>query len=200
MNDFALSPEIQAARANDYHIQPLIIGRWSPRAFSPTAVPEEDLLAVLDAAHWAPSCFNEQPWRFVVARRENDLQRMRECLVEQNRLWAGRAPVLIAVLSVPLFQQNGQPNRWHAFDAGTAWGYMALEARARNLFAHAMGGFTAAKVMELFHVPDNWTAQAIVALGYRGPADQLSKELQVREQPQPRRPLREFWQEGPFPA
>ncbi|MCK5242009.1 nitroreductase family protein [bacterium] len=174
----------------------MILERWSPRALLDKPVAEEDLLAVLEAAHWAPSCFNEQPWRFLIARCQEDIQRMRECLQAPNRIWADKAPVLIAVLSASEFSQTNKPNRWHAFDAGTAWGYMALEARHRNLVAHAMGGFSETKVRESFQVPDSWGVHTIVALGYRGPAGQLPWELQEREHPTDRRSLNEFWCEG----
>jgi nitroreductase len=190
--------EISRLRPDTFGINTLILGRWSPRAFLDQPVPEEDLLAILEAARWAPSCFNEQPWRFLVARKEPALSRLRECLTEKNRTWANRAPVLLAVLSVPNFSLDNSPNRWNAFDAGAAWGYLALEAHRRGLVAHGMGGFSPKAVRIAFNVPETWGVQALVAVGYRGPADLLSAEQQQQEHPSLRKPLKEIWAEGEF--
>ncbi len=198
MSDYQLDKEIEATRASELAVQPLILNRWSPRSFAEQSVLEKELLAILEAARWAPSCFNEQPWRFIVARTKPDLDRMRECLAEKNRSWADRAPMLIAVISAPDFALNGRPNRWNGFDAGTAWGYLALEANSRGLIAHAMGGFSQQKIREQFGVPEAWGIHAVVALGYRGPVAQLLPELQALEQPNDRRPLSELWAEGRF--
>ncbi len=153
---------------------------------------------MLEAARWAPSCFNEQPWRFIVARRPEDLERLRACLTSKNRIWADRAPVLLIVISHPNFVSDQRPNRWHAFDAGTAWGYLALEASRRGLAAHAMGGFSEKKVRESFGIPGEWGVHAVVAVGSPGPKEQLPAELQEDERPRDRRPLAETWAEGKF--
>ena len=188
--------EISRLRPDTFAINPLILGRWSPRSFLDKPVPESDLLAILEAARWAPSCFNEQPWRFLVARREPALARLRACLTESNQTWANRAPVLLAVLSVPNFALENRPNRWNAFDAGTAWGYLALEAHRRSLVAHGMGGFSQKAVRAAFNVPEDWGVHALVAVGYRAPADQLSPEQQEQEHPSLRKPLAEIWFDG----
>ncbi|NTV53645.1 MAG: nitroreductase [Candidatus Firestonebacteria bacterium] len=190
--------EISRIRPDAHAINPLILARWSPRAILTDPVPEADLLALLEAAHWAPSCFNEQPWRFLVVRQEPFLMRLRACLTESNQAWANRAPVLLAVLSVPNFALDGRPNRWHAFDAGTAWGYLALEACRRGLVAHAMGGFSQKAVREAFHVPEDWGVHALVAVGYRADAETLTPEQREREQPTQRKPLNEIWADGEF--
>jgi nitroreductase len=194
-----LRPEIKECRANPYSINPLIINRWSPRSYLPDKpVAEADLNAVLDAAHWAPSSSNGQPWHFIVARTSEDLDRLRSCLNSSNRVWADRAPVLLAVLSKPSFDWNSNPNRWHAFDTGTAWGFLALEASRRGLAAHGMGGFSEKKLRELFGVPAEWGVWAVVALGYQGPKEQLPPELQEREKPSLRKALEEICCEGKF--
>jgi nitroreductase len=198
MSEYNLENEIVSVRSNDFSINPIIIERWSPRSLLTKPVNEEDLQAVLEAAHWAPSCFNEQPWRFIVVRKPEDLQRMQLCLAEKNRLWADRAPVLIAVLSNPVFSLDNRPNPWHAFDAGTAWGYLALEAKHRGLVAHGMGGFSAGKIRETFGVPEAWGVHCVVALGYQGPVTQLPDELRKMENPSMRRALNEVWAEGRF--
>jgi nitroreductase len=196
--DNAWEEEIRRVRPDTLGIDPLILSRWSPRAFLPKPIAEKDLLAVLEAAHWAPSCFNEQPWRFMVARQEEDLARMRACLSESNRVWAGLAPVLMVVLSTPLFSLDGSPNRWHAFDSGAAWAYLALEAHRRALVAHGMGGFSQKMVRETYKVPETWGVHAMIALGYRGPGTGLPAHLQEREHPSARKPLEEIWAEGRF--
>jgi len=190
--------ELGKLRPDTHAIHPLILERWSPRSFLDKPVPEADLLGVLEAARWAPSCFNEQPWRFLVARHEPALTRLRACLTESNQSWASRAPVLLAVLSVPNFFKENSPNRWNAFDAGTAWGYLALEAHHRSLVAHAMGGFSAKAVRTEFGVPEEWGVHALVALGYRAAKEQLAPEQQQREHPTERKALAEIWADGEF--
>ena len=194
----AIDAKALEIRADAHGVSELIVGRWSPRSLETREITEQDLAALLAAAHWAPSCFNEQPWRFLVARRPEHLERMRECLTETNRIWADRAPLLIAVLSKPDFALDKRPNRWHAFDSGAAWGYLALEASRRGLAAHAMAGFSPKKIRETFHIPADWTAHAVVAVGFRGPAEVLPPELRERERPTPRHALETFWHEGPY--
>jgi nitroreductase len=190
--------EITSGRPNPLGIAPWFLNRWSPRAFQPKPVPDTDLQAVLEAARWAPSCFNEQPWRFIVARKPEDLERLRGCLTSKNRVWADRVPVLLVVISHPFFALDRTVNRWAQFDAGTAWGYLALEATRRGLAAHGMGGFSDKKVRDTFAIPSEWGVHAVVAIGYPGTKEQLPAELQEQERPSGRRPLNETWAEGKF--
>ncbi len=191
-------PNTLEERATVWGVQPLILNRWSPRAYLETPVPDQDLMGVLEAAHWAPSCFNEQPWRFIVAKAPADREKLLECLTPKNQIWARRAPVLITVISSPRFELDGRSNRWQAFDAGAAWGYLALEAAARGLIAHAMGGFSQDRVRQLYDIPEAWGIHAVIALGYRGPKGLLPADLQSQEQPSGRRPLNACWAEGRF--
>jgi nitroreductase len=193
-----INPEVAATRPNPLGIDPLILSRWSPRAFQSKPVPDADLEALLEAARWAPSCFNEQPARFIVARKSEDLERLRGCLTSKNRVWADRVPVLLIVISHPRFTYDQTPNRWHAFDAGTAWGYLALEAARRGLATHGMGGFSEKKVRDTFGIPGEWGVHEVVAVGYPGAKAQLPAELQEQETPRPRRPLDQNWAEGKF--
>jgi nitroreductase len=198
MPESEVSPEVEAVRPNPLGMDPLILNRWSPRAFQAKPVPDADLEAVLEAARWAPSCFNEQPCRFIIARKPEDLERLRACLTSKNRVWADRVPVLLVVVSHPRFAYDQRPNRWHEFDAGTAWGYLALEAARRGLAAHGMAGFSDKKVRETFGIPGDWGVHAVVALGYPGSKQQLPAELQEQETPSTRRPLDQNWAEGKF--
>lgn len=179
-------------RIFNYEIMTEIKERWSPRAFSGKAVPEEELMALLEAARYAPSCSNEQPWRFLIAADEEKLAKMRDVLNPGNQKWANRAPVLILIAAEKKFQKDGSSNRFNCFDAGTAWGYLSLEAQRRDLIAHGMGGFSVEKARQAFSIPDHYDIMAIIAVGYYGSKDQLSEYNQGREYPNTRKEIEEL--------
>lgn len=179
-------------RKFNYEIMTEMKERWSPRAFSDKAVSEEDLMALLEAARYAPSCNNEQPWRFIVAADEEKLTRMREALDFGNQKWANRAPVLILFAAEKEFVNKGSNNRWNQFDAGTAWGYLSLEAQRRGLVTHGMGGFSVEKAREAFNIPVRFDIIAIIAVGYYGNKDQLSEYNKNREHPNTRKDIDEL--------
>lgn len=166
--------------------------RWSPRALSRKPVPREDVIALLEAARYAPSCFNEQPWRFIVADQPDTLEKARSTLTEKNRRWADNAPVLIVILARKYFEKNSDSNRWHTFDAGAAWGFLALEAHQRGLVAHAMGGFSPETAHAVFDISDEYTVITVVAVGYMGDPAQLPADLLEKEHPAARKPLSEL--------
>lgn len=174
------------AREFNYDIMPEIKERWSPRAFDSRKVSRDKIKALLEAARYAPSCFNEQPWRFIIADEEGSLQKMQGILAPSNQVWANKAPVLILVVSKKTFTLNGKDNYWHMFDAGTAWGYFSLEAQRHGLITHAMGGFNREKAREEFHIPEDYSIIAVIAVGYYGQKDGLSQDLQSREHPEDR--------------
>jgi len=178
-------------RKFNYPIMPEIMQRWSPRAFSEEPLAEADVLALLEAARYAPSCFNEQPWRFIVAQTQHELQAMQDLLTEQNLAWAKRAPVLLLLIAKRTFTEGGKDNYWHMFDVGTAWGYLSLEAERRGMIAHAMGGFSRKRTAEMFSLSPDLAPIAIVAIGKLGDANVLSPALREREKPGTRRPLSE---------
>ena len=161
----------------------LIQTRWSPRAFSSEKINRDDLMALFEAARYAPSCFNEQPWRFIVASTEEELAVMQDLLVESNRVWAKAAPVLMLILSKKTFNLDNKDNYWHMFDAGTAWGYFSLEAERRGLITHAMGGFSRKKAHDVYNIPEGYSVIAIVAVGKAGNPADLPEELREREEP-----------------
>lgn len=179
-------------RKFNYDIMQEIKERWSPRAFDEKAVKEDDIMALLEAASYAPSCFNEQPWRFIVGDDENKLSKLRSILAPSNQVWANNAPVLILIASKKNFDYNNKNNRWHEFDAGTAWGYMSLEAQSRGLITHAMGGFDVEKAHKLLNISDEYDVIAVVAVGKYGDKNNLSKELQEREYPDTRKGIDEL--------
>ena len=180
-------------REFDYQVLEEIQGRWSPRAFDPDRkVAEEDLMALLEAARYAPSCFNEQPWRYIVANGGETHAKIVSTLTSSNQEWASKAPALLMVLSVARLQYNGKDNRWHMFDAGTSWGFLSLEAQRRGLITHAMGGFSVERARELFNIPEDVSVIAVVAVGYYGRKEDLSPRNIEREQPSPRKSIGEI--------
>jgi nitroreductase len=178
-----------------YPIHDLLKRRWSPRAFSDRRVEPDTLRSLLEAARWAPSSYNEQPWSFIVATKQDQAEyaRLLSCLVEGNVLWAQHAPVLMVSVARVSFEENGEPNR-HAFhDVGQAVANLTLQATALGLFVHQMAGFFPDKVRELYGVPKQFEPVAALALGYPGdpgsvPEKFRSRELALRE----RKPLTEF--------
>ncbi|HCX65130.1 MAG TPA: nitroreductase [Eubacteriaceae bacterium] len=175
-----------------YTLMPEITNRWSARSFSDQAVSDEDLYAVIEAASYAPSCFNEQPWRFIIARERDEKNKICNLLYEGNQKWACKAPVLVVVFAKGKFKKNQKDNYWHMFDTGTAWGYLTLEAERRNLITHAMGGFRRKKTKEFFSLSEDDTVVTIFAMGYLGEKEALPEDLQEDERPSPRKPIEEL--------
>ena len=157
---------LKTNRQSQYNINPLLLHRHSPRAFSGEAIADADLLAMLEAASWAPSSYNNQPWRFVYARRDTAVwDKFFSWLNANNQTWAKEAAALIVVLSRHNFTHNEQPSRTHSFDAGAAWENLALEAASRDWVAHAVEGFDAVKVKTDLQVPDNYTVELMIVVG-----------------------------------
>jgi nitroreductase len=166
-------------------IADMIANRWSPRAFDARKpVSHEQILALLEAARWAPSCFGDQPWRFVVWNKntdENAWQQAFDCVVPNNQTWVKAAPVLVLVCADTLFGHNQSPNRWGQYDTGAAAENLCLQASSMGLAAHQMGGFNADLAREKFAIPTQYTPMAMIAIGYEGDANNLPDELKTRE-------------------
>ncbi len=179
----------------DFPIHDLLRRRWSPRAFSDRLVEPEKLRSLLEAARWAPSSFNEQPWAYLVATRNDpeEYARLLSVLVEGNIAWAHRAPVLMLSLAKLNFERNGKPNR-HAFhDVGLASANLVTQATALGLAVHQMAGFQVEKARELYGIPAGWEPVAAIALGYPGETDSLPEPIRQRElAPRTRKPLEQF--------
>jgi nitroreductase len=178
-----------------YPIEDLLQQRWSPLAFSERRVELEKLHSVLEAARWAASSYNEQPWSYIVATKENlmEFERLLSCLVEANQEWASQAPVLMLSVAKLHFERNGKENRhaWH--DVGAASANLAIQAIALGLYIHQMAGFDGAKAREVYSIPDGYEPVAAIALGYLGESQTLSEKLRQRElSPRTRKPLKEF--------
>lgn len=176
-------------------VHELIRARWSPRAFSSREVSPEDLKTVLDAAHWAASSNNEQPWRFLVASKSDPAayDRILHLLVPGNQSWAKTAPVLIIMAAKRTFSHNGSPNYYALHDAGQALAYLFLQATALGLHAHGMAGFDRDRARTELGIPDDYELGAAVALGYLGSPDQLNEKQQKNElAARQRKPLNEI--------
>jgi nitroreductase len=170
-------------------IHELIGRRWSPRAFSPRAVEPEKLVSVFEAARWASSASNEQPWAFVMATSDDpkNYEEMLGVLVDFNRGWANQAPVLILTLAHTQFEKDGRPNRHAFYDLGQAAANLSLQATGLGLATHPMAGFDPEAARQRFAVPAGWEPVSVIALGYPGDPDSLNETLRQRELAQRKR-------------
>lgn len=172
-----------------------VIGRrWSPRAFADKAVTQEDLRKLFEAARWAPSSYNEQPWRFIVGvKGDATYQRIFDSLVEFNQMWAKQAPVLILTVASKEFSRTGKPNHHGLHDLGLATSMLMLEATHLRLHTHGMAGFDHAKARSAFGIPENYEVGAVIAVGHFGDPEALPEGMKERElQPRQRKPLEEI--------
>jgi nitroreductase len=169
--------------------------RWSPRAFSDRMVEKEKILTLLEAARWAPSSFNEQPWSFIIATKGNpkEYERLLNCLMEGNIRWAKYAPLLMVSAARLYFERNGKPNR-HAFhDVGLAVSNLVIQASHLGLHVHQMAGILVDKIRETYKIPETHEPVAGIAIGYYGDIDQLPQDLREREfAERTRKPLEQF--------
>ena len=187
-------------RIADHDIDPLFLNRWSPRAMSGEPLTEEELMRLLEAARWAPSAFNVQPWRFIYARAGTPyFSTLFNLLREGNRPWNERAGALVLVLS-KTDTDDGKPVPTHSFDTGAAWENLALQAFMLGLVAHGMSGFDHERAQTELGIPPNYRPEAMIALGYRGKLEDLPERYRAREVKSGRRPLSELVFEGKFPG
>ena len=181
--------------STDYPIHALLADRWSPYAFADRPVPEADLRSVFEAARWAPSSYNEQPWRYIVATQNDpeQFQRLLSCLVDGNQLWAKAAPVLVLGVASLRFALNAKDNRAAVHDLGLAAGNLLLEATARGLFVHQMIGILPDKARDIYGIPDGFEAWTGLAIGYKADPANLPDPLRERDlASRQRKPLRDF--------
>lgn len=193
----------QNSRIAGYPIDVQFLNRWSPRAYTEAEISEETVLTFLEAARWAPSSYNAQPWRFVYARRGTPhWERLLGLLNEFNRSWAEKASVLIIVVSRTTFTPPGAtapaPAPTHSFDTGSAWAYMALQASLSGWHAHGMAGFDKEKARSELGIPADFAVEAAVAIGKRGDKSLLPERMQGGETPSQREPLNKLAFEGKF--
>ena len=186
-------------RNPEAEIDSMFIDRWSPRAYESRPLTQDQLGSLFEAARWAPSCINEQPWLFVYATTDEDRKRFLPALVEGNQVWAKNASLLIFLLCRRHFSHNGKENRHASFDAGAAWMSLALQARKLGLYAHAMAGFSREKAFEILGAPeDEYDIMAAIAVGNRASPAVLPEAVATRERPSERKPHGEVVKEGSF--
>ena len=187
-------------RTTDYPIDDIFLKRYSPRAMSGETISKEELMTLFDAARWAPSASNRQPWKFVYALRDTgEFEKFFSTLVEFNQDWCKNASALIVLISKKT-KSDGTPNPTHSFDAGSAWENLALQASTMNLVAHGMAGFDYAQAKEKLGVPDDYNVEMMIAVGKHGKIEDLPESLRSRETPSDRKKLEEIVFEGKFPA
>ena len=190
---------MQKPAPTDVPLNELVSGRWSPRAFADKAVAPEVLRSLFEAARWAPSSSNYQPWAYIVATKEDpeNFAKIVSTLVEFNVGWAKEAPVLVLSVAQIKTPKDGVANR-HAFhDVGSATAQLTFEANSRELFVHQMAGFDPEKARQVFGIPSDWEAVAAIALGYPGDPQSLPERLRQRElAARTRKPLSEFVMTG----
>jgi nitroreductase len=179
----------------------VIANRWSGRAYDANkAVSSEQIISMLEAARWAPSCFGDEPWRFIVMDKNNNAaawEKAFDCLVPGNQAWAKDAPVLILICADSLFNHNQKLNRWGAYDTGAAAISLCLQATSMGLMTHQMGGFDGEKARDMFAIPEQYQMMSMLAVGYAADINSLSEELKERElAPRKRRVLNELFYDG----
>ena len=184
---------MSAARSPEAPVDPIFLERWSRRAFSSEAIPAALVASLFEAARWAPSASNAQPWLFIFNDDQETLARARPLLNERNRLWAERAPLLIFVFARRAHPETGRPLRTGTFDTGAAWFSLALQAHKLGLVSRAMGGIDHEAAYQVLGVPrDLYESMAAVAVGYPGARADLPPEVAEREIPSVRRSARTF--------
>jgi len=188
-------------RASEYPIDALFLDRWSPRAMSGEPITETELLTLFEAAHWAPSSGNSQPWRFLYAHRDTEHWPLFfDLLNENNKTWCHRAAALIVFISRTAHEQSGRALVTHSYDTGAAWMSMAYQGWMKGLVVHGMAGFDYARAKTTLNVPDDFTVEAMAAVGRPGPKEDLPPQHLAREVPGQRKPVTELVFAGAYRA
>ena len=186
--------QMKYAQPSTEGVLPVILERWSPRSFADRDVSAADLRVIFEAARWAPSSFNEQPWRFFVgARNSMTYSKIFEALVPSNQQWAKTAPVLILGVAKTRFSHNDTPNNYASHDLGAAMVLMTIQAASMGISTHQMAGFDWVSAREAFAIPETYAMGSVMALGYQGELADLPEKYQAQEQsPRSRKPLSEI--------
>jgi nitroreductase len=186
-------------RKADHPIDDIFLNRWSPRAMTGEPISEEELRVLFEAARWAPSSYNNQPWRFLYARRDSvHWQTFLGLLVEFNQSWAKNASALVLFISATHFEFNGEPSVTHSFDTGAAWENLALQGSLRGLVVHGMQGFDFERARITLNIPAEFAVEAMAAVGRPADPETLPEKLREKETPSDRRKLDQTICEGPF--
>src|SRR4030095_8325996 len=186
-------------RKDDHPIANIVLDRCSPRAMTGEPIAQEDLMVLFEAARWAPSSYNYQPWRFLYAHRDGEYwQTFFDLMVEFNQNWARNAAVLVVFISRTHFDFNGEPAPTHSFDTGAAWENLALQGSLSGLVVHGMQGFDYERARTALHIPKGFQVEAMCAIGKPADSATLAEDLRAKEKPSDRRKLEETTCEGPF--
>jgi len=192
-------PDPLQHRSADFPIEMIFLKRWSPRALDPDSVSEAELNTLFEAARWAPSSNNEQEWRYLYARHDDQhWPTFMNILAPGNQIWCKNASALIVVCSKKTFTKNGKPNLVHTFDAGLSAMALMLQATSMNIVAHGMAGFDREKARNDLQIPDDYAIEAMIAVGRYGDPNQLPPELRERETPSGRKKVQEIARAGLF--
>jgi len=194
-----LLKEIKEHRKTAHKVDPLILNRWSPRSMTGEDLTEEQLMTLFEAARWAPSSYNNQPWRFLFARKNTPHWfKLFDLMGEFNQGWAKHASALVVVAAKKTFDHNSKPSVTHAFDTGAAWGMLALQAVSMGLVTHGMEGFDYYRARQELNIPDDHEVLAMIAIGKQAPKERLPGQLQEKELPSGRKELDRIAFEGEF--
>jgi len=186
-------------RPVEHGVDNLFVNRWSPRAMSGDSISQEELLTLFEAARWAPSSGNQQPWRMLYAHRDTPAWRLYfDLLNPGNKSWCLNAAVLVVFISRTINQDGSRPIKTHSYDTGAAWVSFALQGTISGLVVHGMQGFNYEQAREVLQIPPEYAVEAMAAVGRPGRMEDLSESLQAREKPSGRRPLAESIIEGTF--
>jgi len=192
--------QVPNKRKAAYPIDPIFLKRWSPRAMSGEKITKKELMSLIEAARWAPSNSNGQPWHFLYAMRDTkEWKTYFDLLVEFNQMWCKNAAVLIVLISRKNFEKGDKPNRVHTFDTGSAWMSLALQARMNNLVAHGMAGFSEKKAAKNLKIPEGYEVEAMIAIGKPGEISGIHERMQKQEKPNARKPTSQIVANGKFP-
>ncbi len=188
-----------SVRKADYTVSKIFLDRWSPRAMSGESISEKELFTLFEAARWAPSSFNEQPWAFVYARRDTkDWNTFLGILADFNQVWCKNAAALICLISKKTFKHSGKPNRNHLSDAGAAWENLALQGSLMGLVVHGMSGYDVEKARKELKIPDEYDIVHMISVGKPGSPLELPENVKQNEKPNDRKHVGEFVFEGHF--
>lgn len=186
-------------RKSDHLIDNIFLDRWSPRAMSGEPIQHEELMVLFEAARWAPSSYNNQPWRFLYARRgTSHWPLFFDLMAEFNQSWAKNAAALVVFISKTTFDFNGEPSVTHSFDTGSAWENLALQGWLKGLVVHGMQGFDYDRARNVLNIPEGFQVEAMAAIGKPAAPDTLPADLREKEAPSDRRKLEQTICEGPF--
>lgn len=191
--------DLSNIRKINYPIHPLILNRWSPRAMSGEEISNNELMSLFEAARWAPSSYNNQPWKFLYAKKNTPyFDLFFNLLIEFNKSWAKNAAVLVVVISKKNFEHNNKPSITHHFDTGASWQNLALQGTSIGLTVHGMEGFNYQKAKEDLKISDEYDIEAMVAIGRKASLEVLPFDLQEKEFPSNRKNLNLIINEGPL--